>query len=410
MNAPFKELVNFCALSVNNDAPKSMVISMNNNRVKLYSALLRFLLTVIVIAFPLLSNPLGFNPMIIQNALIVFMIMAMLSATIVYQATDSLKVPCFLLSLIPSVVLYIIFDKMFMLIIILNILDLLAFFKLNAFFGLILLALYPYSGQYHFIFILFTVLMTFLYYLIYSVINVQYEYIETTFKKERQLLNRLNLADKNRKSELNRTILRFENQRLQEKSELSQNLHDKIGHAINGSIFKLEGAKRLVFKDTSKSHEMIEDVIKALRESVDEIRLLLRNEKPSAELMNINKLKALFIEFTDKYDIETNFAVEGDLSKVPLEFYGVLFDNTIEALSNSLKYAKCTEITASLLIYNKILRYTLADNGVGAGSITENMGLAGIKERISAMNGNVIISGENGFELNMLIPIPEFKA
>jgi signal transduction histidine kinase len=249
--------------------------------------------------------------------------------------------------------------------------------------------------------------MTFLYYLLYSIINSQYILIENTIKKKQQLINRLSLADKNRKLELNRTILRLENQRLQEKSELSQNLHDKIGHAINGSIFKLEGAKLLINRDAPKSETMIGDVISALRQSVDEIRMLLRNEKPSSDLLNISKLKALYVDFTDKYEIETDFAVKGDLQKVPIECYGVLIDNTIEALSNSLKYAKCTRIKAVLLVYNKILRYTISDNGAGAENITQNMGLSGIRERTQSLGGKVYINGDNGFEINMLIPVAD---
>lgn len=380
---------------------------MDEKKVNLYNSLLRLMLLVFIISFPLLNNPHNFNIALLQNPFILFIALLTLTVNIIAQVVRSFKIPCYILSFITSVSLYFIYDKIFILMIVLGILDFLVIFKLNPFNGLWIFVLYSYSGQYSVIFILFTFLMIFLYYFIHSIINVQSEYIESKVKKERQLLDMLSLADKARKSELNRTILKFENQRLQEKSELSQNLHDKIGHAINGSIFKLEGAKLLIYKDTPKSHEMVDDVITALRNSVDEIRLLLRNEKPSREIMNINKLKTLFIDFTDKYDIETNINVEGDISKVPFDYFGILFDNTIEALSNSLKYAKCTKINASLLIYNKILRYTISDNGVGAEHFTENMGLTGIKERIATIDGKLIISGEIGFKINMLIPIPE---
>jgi signal transduction histidine kinase len=292
-------------------------------------------------------------------------------------------------------------------VVVLNILDCLAIFNINSFWGLISLVLFPYCGQHYFDFAIFTILMSFLYYLVYSVVKSQSEYIETTFKKEKQLLNRLYEADKKHKFKLQSTILRFENQRLQEKSELSQNLHDKIGHAINGSIFKLEGANLLINKDTAKSREMISDVIAALRESVDEIRYLLRNEKPSADLLNIGRLRALLSDFTDKYDIETSLVVEGDAGRVPIDIYGILYDNTIEALSNSLKYARCSKISATLGIYHRIVRYNIHDNGAGAQNIEYNMGLAGIRERIISAGGTVSICGEDGFEVNMLIPISD---
>jgi signal transduction histidine kinase len=299
------------------------------------------------------------------------------------------------------------FDKLFILMIVLNIMDCLALLGVSAFWGLFTLLLVPYSGSYRFVFVIFAVLMTFLYYLIYTVVRAQSEFIETTYKKEKQLLNRLREEDLRHKHTLRSTALRFENQRLQEKSELSQNLHDKIGHAINGSIFKLEAAKLLAYKDTAKSTEMIGDVVTALRCSADEIRLLLRDEKPPAELMNIGRLRALLSDFQDNYDIKTELEVEGDTARVPLNVFGILYDNTVEALSNSLKYARCAKVRVTLRVYNKILRYTVTDDGVGAQTITENMGLSGIRERILSVGGTVSVNGANGFEINILVPVPD---
>ncbi|HEX2938223.1 MAG TPA: histidine kinase [Ruminiclostridium sp.] len=386
---------------------KRMVKKMNDSHIKLYSALLRVILISIIIGYPIFNAQSGFDVKILNNAYIVFIVLAMFSANIILWVSKRLKVPCLIISISASCVLYFVYNKIFILIFVICLFDILALFNLNALFGLLFLLLYPYSGQYRFAFMIFTLIMTFLYYLLFSIVDSQSVLIEESIKKKQQLLRRLSVADKARKLELNRTILRLENQRLQEKSELSQNLHDKIGHAINGSIFKLEGAKLLINRDTAKSEAMIADVISALRESVDEIRALLRNEKPSAELLNINKLKTLFVDFTDKYEIETNFAAQGDLQKIPFECFGALIDNTIEALSNSLKYARCTKINAVLMVYNKILRYTISDNGVGAEKIMDSMGLSGIKERIQALGGKVYINGENGFEINMLIPVDD---
>lgn len=382
---------------------------MENTDMRLFSALLRLLLTVLIIIYPMMNGILGGNATVFQNPFFVFWVLLLLSSNIVYHINDRLKIPCLTLSFVTATMLYFTFSPILILVVILNIMDCLVILKINSFWGLVLLLLFPFCGQHYFDFIIFTVLMSFLFYLVHSVVNVQSKYIETGFKNEKRLLNRLSEADKKHKYRLQSTILRFENQRLQEKSELSQNLHDKIGHAINGSIFKLEGAKLLVNKDTSRSSEMISDVITALRESVDDIRYMLRNEKPSSELMNIGHLRVLLSDFTDKYDIETSLVVEGDAGRVSLTQYGIFYDNTIEALSNSLKYADCSKISVSLGVYNRIIRYTILDNGNGTQNITDSMGLTGIKERILAVGGTVNISGENGFEIIMLIPITDFE-
>ena len=47
-------------------------------------------------------------------------------------------------------------------------------------------------------------------------------------------------------------ILRTENALLEERARLSQILHDKLGHNINGTIYQLEACKVLLEKDTTR--------------------------------------------------------------------------------------------------------------------------------------------------------------
>lgn len=284
--------------------------------------------------------------------------------------------------------------------------DLLVFFRLSPAWGMLSVCAYALAGgEFATAFVLVVLFFSVIYYLIYVIINEKLEQLAKIAKKEQKVSNTLFAISKKHSRELAQASLKFENMRLAELSELSQKLHDKIGHAITGSVFKLEGAKLLMEADSQRALAIIDEVITVQRSSMDEIRALLRREKPDAGEISLNTLKGLLLNFTSSYDIETDLRVDGDLSKIPAHYWGILLENTAEALTNSLKYSGCTKITAEIHVFPKIIRCQIRDNGYGASEIQKGMGIIGMEERLAQVGGSVSVSGADGFELNMLLPI-----
>lgn len=225
------------------------------------------------------------------------------------------------------------------------------------------------------------------------------DFLQTTLEKKESL----------HKGEMESFALNFENQRLSEKSKLAQVLHDRLGHSINGSIFQLEACKLLIETKPEETKEKLQVIIDHLRGSMDEIRQILREEKPKSSQMNELKLRSFCKEFEMQYDIEVNLILEGDFQKIMNPLWKVLFECIFEAFSNTLKYAKCNQIEIRLMIFNQILRMEIEDNGKGCKKVKEGMGISGIKERIWAVGGSVDIISEEGFCLKILVPL-EHKA
>ena len=209
------------------------------------------------------------------------------------------------------------------------------------------------------------------------------------------------------KQEIQSFTLTYENERLEEKRQLSQNLHDKLGHSINGSIFQLEACKLLLYKKPEETEEKLQSVITNLRESMDEIRWLLRKEKPSSGEMNLLKLKSFCNSFQEKYELPVCFSCEGSGEGIQEEVWLLLLDSFIEAFSNTLKYAQCSQIQVTLFIYPRFLRCSIKDDGKGCRQLKEGMGISGIKERVRRLGGSVDITSHLGFEIQLYLPLGE---
>jgi len=200
--------------------------------------------------------------------------------------------------------------------------------------------------------------------------------------------------------------LESEKRLLEEKAEMSQRLHDKVGRSMNGSVYQLEACKLLLDEDTDKTRERLQVVIDNLRISMDEIRAILRQERPDKDILSQLQLQGLCEDCKDNYGIDAKFSIEGNGSEIPDSIWEIILDNTFESVSNALKYAKCSKIRILVVVLNKMVRCSVADNGVGAESITDGMGIAGMRNRVRNINGILDFETEAGFKINMLLPYP----
>lgn len=209
------------------------------------------------------------------------------------------------------------------------------------------------------------------------------------------------------KHEIRRTNLYYENMILQNKMKLSQELHDKLGHRINGSIYQLEACRAISSSNPEKSDEILERVIDSLRTGMDDIRILLRRERPDGRRLALLQLTSLCDDCRHQYGIDAQLNITGPSEKIEEQIWNVLLDNCCESITNALKYSKCSKIMIDIHVLNKVLRCCIRDNGKGCENISEGMGIQGMKMRISNLGGTIDFDGNNGFIINMLIPISE---
>lgn len=213
-----------------------------------------------------------------------------------------------------------------------------------------------------------------------------------------------------RESELQETVrknlLQAENQLLEERAALAQTLHDKLGHNINGSVYQLEAVKLLMETQPQRAHAMVQAVIDQLRTGMDEIRAILRRERPEKYRLALLQLEKLCGDCRGM-GVDAQLLTEGEMSDIPEPYLEVILDNAYEAVSNAMKYAKCTRIGISVRVLNRMIRCTITDNGVGCEKITDGMGIAGMRRRVRTIGGIIDFETEAGFTINMLLPLRE---
>lgn len=245
-----------------------------------------------------------------------------------------------------------------------------------------------------------------------GIVYFQHDFIVESYRKqteedtaaEQKLKHSMSRREHEMQKEVRRNLLLAENQILEERTELSQTLHDKLGHNINGSVYQLEAVKVLMDREPETSKKMIQAVIDQLRGGMDEIRAILRNERPRKYKLAVLQLEKL-CEDCRARGVDAELITEGDLNGIPENYLEVILDNAYEAVSNSMKYAKCSKITIRVHVLNQMIRCSIADDGVGCKEVVDGMGISGMRKRMREMNGILDFETEAGFKINMLLPL-----
>lgn len=248
--------------------------------------------------------------------------------------------------------------------------------------------------------------------LLMGIIYLQHNFVVESYRQqakedtvaEQSLKHSIYRREKEMQEEVRRSLLAAENQMLEERAQLSQTLHDKLGHNINGSVYQLEAVKVLMEKEPDRSKKMIQAVIDQLRSGMDEIRAILRKERPAKYELAILQIERLCEDCQSK-GVNTELTIEGELVQVPEKYLEIILDNAYEAVSNSMKYAKCTRIEIKIYVLNQMIRCSISDNGVGCEDIVDGMGISGMRRRVREVNGILDFESAVGFTINMLLPL-----
>lgn len=245
-----------------------------------------------------------------------------------------------------------------------------------------------------------------------GIIYCQHDFVVESYRKqtkedtlaEQELKHSMNRREHEMQEEVRKSLLMAENQMLEERAELSQILHDKLGHNINGSVYQLEAVKVLMEKEPETSRKMIQAVIDQLRSGMDEIRVILRKERPKKYKLALLQLEKLCEDCKSK-GVEAELITEGELKEIPEKYLEIILDNAYEAVSNSMKYAKCSRIKICVQVLNQVIRCSISDNGAGCREVIDGMGISGMRKRMREVNGILDIEAEAGFTINMLLPL-----
>ena len=197
----------------------------------------------------------------------------------------------------------------------------------------------------------------------------------------------------------------------EERRYLAQELHDSLGQsvsAIKAIAVSIEERSRITDPVVSDSMKYIEQVAGAAYSSVRDLMVSLR---PAVldELGLIHALNQMVDDWNLHHkDTFCRFRFEGNYRNLDEELQINIYRIVQEALTNISKYAKAENVSVTIS-GEEIISLLIVDDGKGfdMDTVTRNMGLTGIRDRVTLLRGELEIASRPGKGVSIQIEFPK---
>jgi signal transduction histidine kinase len=230
-------------------------------------------------------------------------------------------------------------------------------------------------------------------------------------------LEGVSYKEKTRAENAEYELRRLSNQLLRvqedERRTISRELHDEIGQILTGLRMELgslaRGETDGAFRDRLESvKRLAEDALRSVRN----LALLLR---PSMldDLGLEPALRWQAKEFFRRSGTAASVQVHGNIDSLPENVRICVYRAVQEALTNCSKHAEASRVTVTVRQEEDQISVSVQDNGKGFDPehlLTNGIGLAGMEERVRALQGRLTISSEPGKGTLVALTLPMLTA
>lgn len=192
-----------------------------------------------------------------------------------------------------------------------------------------------------------------------------------------------------------------------ERSDIGKELHDNINQILASAKLYVEYSRYY----PHKSDELLIKGVDLIQRSIQEIRRLSKAlVTPSfGEGMLQDILIDMFQSYTELGQFQVDWSFDFSESEIPPDLQLTVYRILQEAFTNTLRYAKASQVKICIAQGDQNLVIDYRDNGKGfvLGSTKKGLGLYNIKSRAEALHGTVSINTapDKGFHVEVSFPL-----
>lgn len=192
-----------------------------------------------------------------------------------------------------------------------------------------------------------------------------------------------------------------------ERSHISQELHDSLGHSLMAALMNVRYLKAIQEKSPEERSRQIDELEGMLKECVENLRGSVYNLKELDENISLQgEVRHIIDKFDELGLVKIHLDSDDKIENAPNPVKSVLYKTIREGITNSIRHGNATSIRISIRYAGDRIELLIQDNGSGCADIQKSYGLNGIENRIEEVGGEVWFTGgkNKGFFVKALLP------
>jgi signal transduction histidine kinase len=198
-----------------------------------------------------------------------------------------------------------------------------------------------------------------------------------------------------------------------ERKRISRELHDETGQALMVIRLYLGMLDGVVTSRAAKAK--IVELLEVVDRTIEGIRRIIARLSPLV-LQELGLVAAIRKEAKDlarSTGIHARVEMSDEIGRMSPDIEAAVYRVVQESLHNVAKYAQAKTVNVSVTKQDGTLRIAIEDDGVGISSTTNpqrrSYGMAGMRERISALGGTLNVSSRKGqgTKISAAVPLSE---
>jgi signal transduction histidine kinase len=178
-----------------------------------------------------------------------------------------------------------------------------------------------------------------------------------------------------------------------------RDLHDGAQQRLVHAVMTLQLAK-----DSGDVPPLVDEALEHAREAIEELRELAHGIHPA--LLTTRGLAAAVQGLADRSPVRVRVDIPERRYDASVE--SAAYFVAAEALTNVAKYANASGASVTATDTADALLLTVEDDGAGGAAPAPGSGLSGLRDRVSALNGRLVIDSPpgHGTRISAEIPLP----
>jgi signal transduction histidine kinase len=186
---------------------------------------------------------------------------------------------------------------------------------------------------------------------------------------------------------------------------LERDIHDGPQQRLVRLQMDLARAQRQMERDPEAARTTLGDAAGLARETLEELRALSRGIAPP--VLADRGLGAALAAIAARSPVPVELDVDG----LPPERLAPATENTAyfvvsEALANAAKHSEASTVQVSVARFGGLLRVEVEDDGSGGAVLAPGHGLAGLADRLRAVDGALTVDSPRGGPTRLIAEIP----